>query len=165
MLRVSLLTVLLALACLLPSLADPPPFSAASEKVGPLKLGMPGAQVQAAFGKPQSQGAWIDEAATGLQVQEWKYPARGVFVTVSRENASATPRVERFRVTRPSGHATSKGVKVGDTAAKVKAAYGKLVSAEESSGSALVVGSIYDGVIFTLKGGKVTEIFVGAAAE
>lgn len=165
MLRVSLLTVLLALSLLRPCLAEPPAFSAATEKVGPLKLGMTGAQVQAAFGKPHSQGAWIDEAATGLQVQEWRYPARGVFVTVSREDASGTPTVERFRVTRPCGHATSKGIKVGDGAAKVKAAYGKQVSAEDSSARSLVVGSVYDGVIFSLKDGKVSEIFVGAAAE
>lgn len=162
--RTLLLSTLLALFCLLPALADAPEFSASSEKVGPLKLGMPGAQVQKALGKPQKQGAWIDEAATGLQVQKWDYPSRGVFVTVSRENTSSAPVVERFTVTRPCGFATLKGVKIGDTAAKVKAAYGKLVSSESGS-DCLVVGTVYDGVIFTVKNGKVTEIFVGAAAE
>lgn len=161
-LRAPLLTLVLALACLLPLRAEP--WSAAEERVGPLRLGMPAAEVQSALGKPEEKGAWIDEAATGLQVQEWSYRSRGLFLTLSRDGASSGATLERFRVVRPCGFETSRAVKVGDSAAAVRAAYGGLLS-EESTATSLIVGSIYDGVIFSLEGGRVREIFVGAAAE
>jgi len=44
-------------------------------------------------------------------------------------------------------------------------AYGAAVNQEESGAESIVVGSTYGGVIFTIADGKVSEIFVGAAAE
>lgn len=141
-----------------------PDFSAADEKVGPVRLGMTASQLRTALGRPASQTSWVEEAATGKQVQDWRYPARGFAVTMSRDSSGETPQVERFTVKAPSKDATSRGIRIGDRADKVKKAYAGLLGSESTS-STLVVGSIYDGVLFTIRVGKVTEIFVGAAAE
>ena len=45
-------------------------------------------------------------------------------------------------------------------------AFGARISTEHGGGpGSIVVGSIFDGVIFTMKGDRVAEILVGAASE
>ena len=45
-------------------------------------------------------------------------------------------------------------------------AYAAEINREESDlPETVVVGSIYGGVVFTMKNGKVVSIFIGAAAE
>ena len=45
-------------------------------------------------------------------------------------------------------------------------AYGRDRNAEESQvGSLFVAGSVYGGLLFTFEAGRVTQIFLGAAAE
>ena len=161
-----LLLALLALLTFLgpgPASAGPP-RTAADETVGPVSLWMPAAEVQKALGAPASRGNWVTEAASGQQVQEWRYPARGLTLTMARASAQEAPQVDRFRVRAPSRDATSRGIRIGDPAEKVRKAYAGLLG-PESTATSLVVGSLYDGVIFTLERGRVTEIFVGAAAE
>lgn len=161
-----LLLALLGLLVLLgprPAVAGPP-MTAADENVGPVSLWMPAAEVRKALGPPASRGTWVTEAASGQQVQEWRYPARGLTITMSRASEEEAAQVDRFRVRAPSRDATSRGIRIGDPAEKVRKAYAGLLSSESTS-SSLVVGSVYDGVIFTLERGRVTEIFVGAAAE
>ena len=50
---------------------------------------------------------------------------------------------------------------VGASAAAVKKAYGKDISAKESTAGELVVGDRLQQVYFGLKGGKVASIFIG----
>ena len=60
----------------------------------------------------------------------------------------------------------SRGIHIGSTIVEVTTAYGKVENKEESeSGKTFVAGSIYGGVIFTFTDGKVSQIFLGAAAE
>lgn len=154
------------LLCLLLLLAVPVlagEFSSRSEKLGPLSLGMTSAQVVKAVGKPASYGRWVTEAATGLQVQVWPY--RGMELTMAREGPGGAVTLDRLRVEAPCSFATSRGVRVGDPESKVRQAYAGLVDAEASGPDGLVVGSVYDGILFRLEGGKVTGIFLGAAAE
>ena len=62
--------------------------------------------------------------------------------------------------------ATARGIKIGSTEAAVKKAYAKERDKEQTkAGESFTAGSIYDGVIFTFKDGKVSQIFIGAAAE
>lgn len=68
-------------------------------------------------------------------------------------------------VNESSSSKTSRGIGIGSTAEEVRRAYSGLVNAEESNDSTIIAGSVYGGLIFTLRNGKVIEIFMGAAAE
>jgi len=62
--------------------------------------------------------------------------------------------------------ATRRGIKIGDTVAAVRKAYGDVEDKSRGqSRDSFVAGSLYGGVIFDLKDGKVTQIFIGASAE
>ena len=66
----------------------------------------------------------------------------------------------------PGTYKTRLGIGIGSTRVELLAAYGKLRDPEfPSSKEEFVAGSVYGGVIFTLKKDKVSQIFVGADAE
>ena len=159
-----LLLALLALLAPLPGRAEAE-FSSFDEEVGGIRLGLTAAEVKAVLGAPASKAEWVVEEATGMEVQEWSFPARGFTLLMAREDAQDPSHLDRFWVEAPCREATSQGIRLGDGAQKVRKAYAGLLDPEESTADLLVVGSVYDGVLFTLEGGKVTRIFVGAAAE
>lgn len=136
-----------------------------AQKVGGLKLGLDSSQVTALLGKPAKEGKPVEEAATGLTVKDQTYPQRGLVITLSREGKATVWRLERFTVTSPCQWKTPQGIGIGSSHQEVRKAYGELLDKEGQSATQLVVGSIYDGLIFHFKNGKVESIFVGAAAE
>ena len=74
--------------------------------------------------------------------------------------------VESITIKSPSKLVTSRGIHIGSTEGEVIQAYGQCRDQETSKkGEQLVAGSIYDGMIFNFKDGKVVSIFLGAAAE
>lgn len=155
-----------ALFCLLTAAALAAPMKVVdAQKVGNLKLGLDSSQLASLLGAPSKQGKPIEEAATGLTVRDQSYPKQGLVVTVSREGKATVWRVERFTVTAPCTWKTPQGIGIGSSDQEVRKAYSQLLDKEGQSATQLVVGSIYDGVIFHLKNGKVESIFVGAAAE
>jgi hypothetical protein len=61
---------------------------------------------------------------------------------------------------------TEKGIRIGSTEQEVNEAYGRFRNAEESKqGEVFVAGSVFGGLIFTFQQGRVSKIFIGAAAE
>jgi len=136
-----------------------------AQKVGNLQLRLESAQLAPFLGQPSSQGKPVEEAATGLTVKAQTYAKHGVVVTLSREKKATVWRVERFTVKAPCAWKTPQGIGIGSSDQAVRKVYSQLLDSESQSNQQLVVGSIYDGVIFHLKNGKVESIFVGAAAE
>ena len=135
-----------------------------AEAFGPLALGKSPAEVEKALGKPASMGKKVFQEATGTSVQEWKYPAAGL--TVTMEWTGKKPAVGAIRAEEGCKLATARGIKLGSTEAEVAKAYAKEREAETSkAGESFVAGSIYGGVIFSFKDGKVSGIFIGAGAE
>jgi hypothetical protein len=136
-----------------------------AQKVGNLKLGLDSSQLASLLGAPSKQSKQVEEAATGLTVRDQSYTKQGLVVTLSREAKATVWRVERFTVSAPCPWKTPQGIGIGSSDQDVRKAYSQLLDKEGQSPTQLVVGSIYDGVIFRLKNGKVESIFVGAAAE
>ena len=136
-----------------------------AQKVGHLQLQLESAQLAPFLGQPSSQSKPVEEAATGLTVKAQTYAKQGVMVTLSREKKATVWRVERFTVKAPCSWKTPQGIGIGSSDQEVRKAYSQLLESDGQSSQQLVVGSIYDGVIFYLKKGKVESIFVGAAAE
>ena len=135
-----------------------------SKKVLPIHLGDTATQVVKLLKEPASKGKEIDEAATGLIVQDWKFPKLGLTLKMGRASKKEPQKIESILAVAPCPYVTDKLVGIGDTAQAVKQAYSASLSAE-STPEILVIGSIYGGTMFSIKKGKVVQIFFGAAAE
>ncbi len=137
-----------------------------NETLGKLALNQQAAVVVKDLGEPESKGKNQLWDATGEWVQEWKYPAKGLSLNMASEKEKGVKTLMSITATEKCALATSKQIKIGSTEAEVRKAYAKLENKEEGKpGETLVAGSIYGGVIFTFKKGKVVQIFIGAAAE
>lgn len=145
--------------------AEKPAKSVTAESFGQLTLGAKPASVEKLLGKPESKGKKTMQEATGTSIQDWNYPAKGLTITMEFADKKQET-VSIIRATAACTLATARGIKIGSTEAAVAKAYGKERDKESSkAGESFVAGSLYDGIIFTLKDGKVAEIFIGAAAE
>lgn len=136
------------------------------EAFGQLVLGQRGEDVLRILGKPGSKGKEENWEAIGQWVQEWKYPAQGLRLNLATAKRGGTQTLLTISASARCGLTTARGIGIGSSESAVRKAYGPLEDKSESKrGETFVAGSIYGGVIFQFKGGKVTEIFIGAAAE
>jgi hypothetical protein len=153
------------IACVVLPLRAADPFPA-GESLGKITLGQKEAALLQLLGKPGSKGKETLWEATGDWVEEWKFPAHGLDVAMASRKKGGAKTVASITATSNCKLATARGIAVGSSLAAVRKAYGEVESkAESRPGESFVAGSIYGGVIFTLKNGKVTGIFIGAAAE
>lgn len=135
-------------------------------KLGPLHLGLDAASVVAALGEPTEKSDPVEEGATGLFVTEWSWPAQGAWITLSSETKEGPQAIERLQLTSPCPLKTPEGIGIGSTAEQVLFAYKAQLDPETPpTEQAIVAGSLFGGIIFTLEKRVVTEIFLGAAAE
>ena len=141
-------------------------FSYDQERLGKLQLGLGEKEVkQIISGKPQlgREELW---GADGQYHQEWRYPAAGITLGMASEKKGGPKSVFSITITSPSTLQTQRGIGIGSTEAEVATAYGAFRNAEDSKpGEVLVAGSIFGGAMFHLQQGKVSRIFIGAAAE
>lgn len=160
----SLLAPLLALFLAAPL---PAQKSLDDDTLGGLKLGQTAAEVSQRLGKPESKGKNVEWAATGDWVQDWKYPAQGLVLGMGSSTKDGAKTILTITAKAGCKLATSRGIKIGSSAAEVRKAYGDVEARDEapSTPTSFVAGSIYGGIIFSLKAGKVESIFYGAAAE
>ena len=142
--------------------------SVGPEALGKIAEGQKAEDVVRLVGKPASKGKVTQMAATGEWVQEWKYPALGVRLTLASNAKNGPMTVSQLWAVDGCKLATRRGIKIGDTVAALRKAYGDVEhKAPDGSRSRelFIAGSLYGGVLFHLKDGKVTEIFIGPSAE
>jgi hypothetical protein len=161
-------TVILGIVCLVTGLgvwgADESALD--NEVLGKLKLGQKAVEVVALLGKPESKGEDTEWAATGEWVQEWRFAKQGLTLNLASEKKGGAKSVLTITAEAPFPLATARGIRIGSTSAEVTQAYADVQDKEQSEpGKTFVAGSIYGGVIFTFTKGKVSQIFIGAAAE
>jgi hypothetical protein len=172
-------------ACLLEGEAAPPPSDTSEqnqpsepgpdafawlsdETIGPLRDGMGTIEVVDLLGAPPEKGEIFEEGATGMWVQEWKYPNAGVSLWMHADTERGAQSIAAITVKAPCEYATKRGIKVGSTRAELDKAYGDVKDQDgfgDDEPGSFVAGSVYGGIIFGLEDGKVSEIFMGAAAE
>jgi hypothetical protein len=144
--------------------ADPPDISV-TERLGDLRLNLAEADAKKAVGCPMTAGKEQKWEADGSYHQEWHF-ACGVDLGMVSERKGGKKTVQTIKVSGASTLKTSRGIGLGAAEKDVTKAYAKEWSKEESQMPDLfVAGSIYGGVMFTFKDHRVSEIFVGAAAE
>ncbi len=164
-------TVMLVFCCCLmawPGLAqsENAQFNTKEERIGALHLEMAAKDLSRAISCKPQKGKELLEGATGEYVQDWKYPRCGVTLKMSSASKAGPKTVAIITIEAPSDLKTSKGIHIGSTEKEVIKVYGPYRDPEGSvAGQKFVAGSVYDGVIFTFKNGKVVAIFLGAAAE
>lgn len=149
-----------------PKAAESSSFDPGGERIGGLRLGLLQKEVDRMVPCKPRKDKEILEGATGEYVQMWKYPECGIELKMSSSRKGGAKAVESIYVRSPSGLETSRGIRIGSTEAEVMKAYGRYRDNEMGeNGKEFVAGSIYGGMIFQFKNGRVTEIFLGAAAE
>lgn len=138
-----------------------------AEGLGGLRLELPEKDVLKLLGPPAKRGALVLQDADGNYVQNWHYPSKGIDLSMSAGGKKTGAKtVFHIVASAPCTLATRKGIKIGTAESVVRKAYAEHVDREEKDEpGSLVVGSVYGGIIFNFTGGKVSRIFVGAAAE
>jgi len=142
---------------------DTMPKDFSMEPIGALSLGLSDTKAIGLLGQPDSKTKELEWGADGLMHQEWVYKAKGITLNMSRDEK--VQQIFAITVTAPSDLKTARGIGIGSGHMDVMKAYEKDIDKEESNDNVVVVGSIYGGIIFSLKGHKVESIFAGAAAE
>jgi hypothetical protein len=160
-----LLLTVFCFGCFLPTLRAEDDLSS-RESLGNLKLGLKGDDVIKQLGKPARKGKDVMWEAIGEWVQKWDFPSQGIQLQMASEKKGGAKSVLAITATADCKLSTARGISIGSTEAAVKKAYGSVRDKEQSvAGKTFVAGSVYGGVIFQFEKGKVSEIFIGAAAE
>lgn len=117
------------------------------------------------IGNPEKKGEDVYLESIGTYAQTWVYSSLGIVLEMESENQGGNKIVRSITISQPCKLTTSQGISIGSNANIIRKKYKKLIDYSNSDKNGIVVGSIYDGTIFTLKEGVVVEIFIGAAAE
>lgn len=136
------------------------------EQIGSLRLDQPAAEVLKRVGSAPVKGKDELWAATGDWIQSWTWKKLGLKIDMASTEEGGKKQVRSITVTAPSNLKTTRGAGIGTPEAEVRRRYAD-VADPDSRGEkdSFVAGSVYGGVIFTFRGGRVSRIFMGAAAE
>jgi hypothetical protein len=148
-----------------PAVADEGDDLSVKEKVGELRLSTSAATVKKLLGPPSRKSKVVPQDADGAFIQHWEYAAQGISIEMAAISRKGAQKVASIDVRAPCTLKTARGIAVGSPVAELTRAYGAERNAEESTAERFVAGSIYGGVLFGLKDGRVETTFVGAAAE
>ena len=141
-------------------------FDWAKEQVGKLHYGLAEKEVKQIISGQLQRGKEEKWGADGQYHQEWKYPEAGLTLGMVSKKKGGAKSAESISVASPSTLKTQRGIGIGSTESEVAKAYGPFRNAGDSTpGERFVAGSNFGGVIFNFEQGKVSNIFIGAAAE
>jgi hypothetical protein len=133
--------------------------------IGPLRLQMTEAAIRRVLPDRPRRTKDVYEAADGMYRLRLIYARQGLVLALATEKKGAPHHLDAISCKPGCGLRTRRGIGIGSPAAKVGAAYAAEFNKEESKPDLFVAGTIYGGLIFRLASGKVSEIFLGAAAE
>lgn len=150
-----------------PLVPDVPTGKIDIESFGDIKLGQRYTDVLKALGEPNTKSKAEEWGADGLMHEDWSWKNKGLVLNLSSEKSTREATLAVFSITAsaPCTFKTRAGMGIGSSAAEVQETYKRDINPEESSKEQITVGSVYGGIIFTIKNDKVATIFLGAAAE
>ncbi len=134
-----------------------------SEKLGGLGLGSPAGDVVSLLGPAEEETPPKIWGADGREHRQWRYPSKGVEIGLEARDGVLT--VDRIGLFAPSAWKTARGIGIGSPESEARAAYRAEIDDRAAIKGRLIAGSVYGGIIFTVEGGAVTAVFLGAAAE
>jgi hypothetical protein len=136
-----------------------------NERIGNLRIGLSEAKVKQTITcqlKREPEQFW---GADGAYHQKWKYVDCGITLGMVSEQKGAPKSIESITLNNPSRLTTKRGIRIGSTEKVVMKAYKTERDRESGKPGFFVAGSVYGGLIFQFHNGKVSQIFLGAAAE
>jgi hypothetical protein len=136
------------------------------EPIGKLRLGLSEGEVKKAVHCTVKRGPEQLWGADGAYHQKWVYADCGITLSMVSEKKGAPKSIESITVVSPGDLTTKGGIRIGSTEQEVMKAYASHWNKEDSSPTkTFVAGSVYGGLMFDFDAGKVSRIFLGAAAE
>ena len=136
------------------------------ERVGNLRIGMPGAEVKKLVGCALRRGPENSWGVDGAYHQIWRCGSCGLQLGMVSEKRGGPKCIGSITLDSPCTLATRQGIRIGSTEQEVQKAYKAWWNREDSQqNGCFVAGSLFGGIMFRFQGGKVREIFLGAAAE
>ena len=152
---------------------DPKTFAGADgtydygkDAIGELRTGLVDAEVVRILGEPESKDGREEEAATGDIVDLWRYPAKGIVLTMSSKTMTSALSIRGISIDPPCSLATKAGIAIGSTRAEVRAAYGPLEDPDfRGEAKRFIVGTLYGGLFLDFEGDAVTSMYLGDGAE
>ena len=134
------------------------------EGIGPLKLALSADETVKILGNPETKSKASVWPADGLEHQEWIYKQKGLRLDMITEGGKQE--IGNMTAAAPCKFKTKRGVGVGTHTQTVMNAYKAEVnlSASDSSQS-LIIGTVYKGIVLSIKDGRVSSIFFGSSAE
>lgn len=146
-----------------------------TESLGPLKCDMLSEEVTKILDEPEEKTDSNYEAATGELVCSWIYKKKGIKLELSIEAKGDPPdvkpkirakwKVRGITIESPCDYKTKKGLGIGASHQSVLDAYKDSPLDFGGGKNSLVFGSIYGGLFFYFKDGKVVKIYLGPGAE
>jgi hypothetical protein len=136
-----------------------------NERIGNLRIGLSEAKIKQAIDckpKREPEQFW---GADGAYHQKWKYANCGITLGMVSAQKGANKSIESITIFHPSRLSTKRGIRIGSTESAVIKAYQAEADRSSSKSGTFVAGSVYGGLIFQFQNGKVSQIFLGAAAE
>ncbi len=137
-----------------------------TERIGKLQIGLSEQKVKQKINcalNREPEKLW---GADGAYHQKWKYVDCGITLGMVSAKKGASKSIESITLNNPSRLSTKRNIQIGSDKKAVMKAYQAEWNREESNRSDyFVAGSVYGGLIFQFQNGKVSEIFLGAAAE
>lgn len=135
------------------------------ERIGSLRIGLSEAKVKQIMNcnlkREPEQFSQVD----GAYHQEWKYADCGVVLVMVSDRKGAPKSIYSISASSPSRLSTKRGIRIGSAKTAVMKAYKSEWNREDGGSESFVAGSIYGGLMFQFENGKVSQIFLGAAAE
>jgi hypothetical protein len=136
------------------------------EQIGTLRIDLSEREVKKTIPYRLKRGPEELWGADGAYHQKWEYAGCGITLSMVSEKKGASKLVESIALVSPGNLSTKRGIRIGSTEQEVIEAYRPYWNKEDSkSFNIFVAGSIYGGLMFDFKNGKVSRIFLGAAAE
>ena len=137
-----------------------------TERIGALRIGLSEGEVKKRIHCILKRGPEELWGADGAYHQKWEFVGCGITLGMVSDKKGAPTLVESVSLVNPSILKTKRGIRIGSTAQEVMKAYKSQWNREDSKTfGCFVAGSIYGGILFNFENGKVSRIFLGAAAE
>lgn len=141
------------------------------ESFGNLKIEMDTTTIINLIGTPDTITSEVFWGADGGWHSEWHYDSLGIILDMMRiegeENSknNRPKHINQITIDSTSSFCSSRNICIGSSREQVQNAYQKAIANNSKENSSIVAGTVYGGIIFDIKDGKVVKIFIGATAE
>jgi hypothetical protein len=137
-----------------------------SEAIGPLRIGSTEAEVRRALAAPTRRTREVFQAADARYVQRWTYAKQGLELRMGSDKKGTAKAIDAIDCSARCSLKSARGIGIGSTLDDAQKAYAAEFNKDESKLPELfVAGTIYGGLLLKFKAGKVSVMYLGAAAE